>query len=128
VALWAVSASAQPEPASTGAMRHVLLVGNSVNGTVSVIGDDGAQFRNLGTINVIPDLGHRMTKMNLLFWERLIYNRVKREELVKHLEPDEGHRFIDDLFLSPDGSKLYVSRGNLADVVAFDLADATTTA
>src|SRR5262245_53632761 len=109
-------------------MRRVLLVGNSVNGTVSVLDDDGAGFKNLGTINVIPDLGRRMFVMNTLFWKRLIYNRVKRAELVKNLEPDGGNRFIDDLFLSPDGTTLYVSRGNLGDVVAFDLADATTSA
>jgi DNA-binding beta-propeller fold protein YncE len=128
VSLVAVSAGAQPPSSSNGASRNVLLVGNSVNGTVSVIDDDGKMFRNLGTINVIPDLGRRMTTMNLLFWRRLIYNGVKKRELVSHLEPDAGHRFIDDLFLSTDGTKLYVSRGNLADIVAFDLADAMTSA
>ncbi len=126
--LVAFSAGAQPPSAPDAAMRNALLVGNSVNGTVTVLDDDGSRFRNLGTINVIPDLGRRMFDMNLLFWRRLIYNRVKRAELVTHLEPDGGNRFIDDLFLSPDGTKLYVSRGNLGDVVAFDLADPKTSA
>ena len=109
-------------------LRDVLLVGNSVNGTVTVIDDDGQTFRNLGTINVIPDLGTRMLTMNMLFWQRLIYGFVKRAQLVTHLEPDGGNRFIDDLFLSPDGTVLYVSRSNLADVVAFDLADPQSSA
>ena len=72
VALVAVTAGAQPPTSSSGASRNVLLVGNSVNGTVSVIDDDGTTFRNLGTINVIPDLGRRMTNMNLLFWLSIV--------------------------------------------------------
>ncbi|NUR26560.1 MAG: YncE family protein, partial [Catenulispora sp.] len=33
-----------------------------------------------------------------------------------------GDRFVDDATISPDGRTLYVSRGNLDDVAAFDLA------
>src|SRR6185369_13016520 len=38
-----------------------------------------------------------------------------------HFEPSNGERFVDDLFVSPDGTKLYASRSNLGDVAAFDL-------
>ena len=33
-----------------------------------------------------------------------------------------GDRFVDDATLSPDGRTLYVSRGHLDDVAAFDIA------
>src|SRR5262245_55908223 len=99
VLLTAGRAGAQPAP-SPG--RSVLLVGNSVNGTVSVLDDDGRTFQNLGTINVIPDLRKRMIRMNLLIWPRLAYGFVKHRQLIKHGEPDHGNRFVDDLFLSPD--------------------------
>ncbi|MFD0632761.1 YncE family protein [Catenulispora yoronensis] len=36
-----------------------------------------------------------------------------------------GDRFVDDATVSPDGHTLYVSRGNLDDVAAFDLATHT---
>jgi len=44
--------------------------------------------------------------------------------VVKHFEPSGGDRFVDDVFVSPDGATLYVSRSNLGDVAAFDLTRA----
>src|ERR1700690_2626532 len=47
----------KPDDAAPHAMRNVLVVGNSVSGTVSFIDDH--TFRNLGSVNVIPDLATR---------------------------------------------------------------------
>jgi YVTN family beta-propeller protein len=91
-------------------LRDVVLVGNSVAGTVSVL--DGHTFANLGSVNVIPDLAQRLAGMNPV--ERAAYEVVRQQE--------GGDRFADDAYLSPDGRTLYVSRGNLDDAVAFDLA------
>jgi DNA-binding beta-propeller fold protein YncE len=101
-------ASADPAPDST--LRDVLLVGNSAAGTISFL--DGHTFANLGSFNVIPDLPERLASMNPV--ERAAYELVRQQE--------GGDRFADDVYLSPDGRRLYVSRGNLDDVVAFDLA------
>jgi len=90
-------------------LRDVVLIANSVGGTVSFL--DGTTFANLGSVNVIPDLAERLAAMNPL--ERAGYEIVKQQE--------GGDRFVDDLFPSPDGRVLYVSRANLSDVVAFDL-------
>ena len=46
---------------------------------------------------------------------------MKYKQLLHHFEPGGGNRFVDDIFLSPDGRVLYVSRANLGDVAAFDL-------
>jgi DNA-binding beta-propeller fold protein YncE len=97
-------------PASASALRDVILVGNSAAGTVSFL--DGHTYADLGSFNVIPDLQERLSSMNPI--ERAAYEVVRQQE--------GGDRFADDLYLSPDGRRLYVSRGNLDDVAAFDLA------
>ena len=101
------------------ASTEVLLVGNSLEGSVSFI--DTNTLENIGTVNVYPD----RSKMNFFIYANPVravaYNIVKRKQLLHHFEPGSGDRFVDDIFLSPDGSVLYVSRSNLGDVAAFDL-------
>ncbi|GAA2883624.1 YncE family protein [Streptosporangium fragile] len=90
--------------------REVLLVGNAKGGTVSFL--DAATYRNLGSLNAVPDLAERLRAMNPV--ERAGYETVNRIQ---------GYRkLVDDMALSPDGRTLYVSRGNLSDAVAFDVA------
>jgi YVTN family beta-propeller protein len=96
-------------PADTAPVRDVMLVGNSASGTVTFL--DGSTFANLGSLNVIPDLAERLAEMTPI--ERAGYEIVKQQE--------GGDRFVDDMFVGPDGRTLYVSRSNLPDVVAFDL-------
>jgi DNA-binding beta-propeller fold protein YncE len=93
-------------------LRDVLVVGNSQAGTVSFI--DGHSFTNLGSFNVTPDLQARLDEIYLNpIW-------LAGYEAVKGIEG--GDRFVDDATMSPDGRTLYVSRGNLDDVAAFDVA------
>ena len=103
----------------SAATSKVLLVGNSVDGTVSFI--DTETQENIGSVDVYPD----RNKMNFLIYANPVravaYNVVKYKQLLHHYEPSSGNRFVDDIFLSPDGTVLYVSRSNLGDVAAFDL-------
>jgi YVTN family beta-propeller protein len=105
--------------ATRTAMRDVLLVGNSVAGTVSFV--DGHTFQNLGSVNVIPDLNERLAAIKGDFVHSIAYGLIADRQKIKHFEPSNGQRFVDDLFVSPDGTTLYVSRSNLGDVAAFDL-------
>jgi len=100
-------------------LRDVLLVGNSVSGTVSFV--DPQTFENLGSVNVLPDFDEVMTAITLDLVRFVAYPIVKNAQLLHHFEPSNGDRFVDDLFVSPDGKVLYVSRSNLGDVAAFDL-------
>ncbi len=105
----AAPAQANPAQANPAQLRDVVLIGNSVEGTVSFL--DGHTFANLGTLNIVPDLQERLAGMNLV--ERTGYE-VVRGRL--------GDKFADDMYVSPDGRTLYVSRANLTDVAAFDIA------
>lgn len=97
--------------APADALRDVLVVGNSQDGTVSFL--DGHTFANLGSFNVVPDLQQRMTEIYLNPVWLAGYEAVQAVE--------GGTRIVDDAQLSPNGRILYVSRGNLDDVAAFDL-------
>jgi YVTN family beta-propeller protein len=103
------NAASVPAKALAQPMRNVMVVGNSEAGTVSFL--DGANFANLGSVNVTPDLAERLAGMTPL--ERAGYEIVRAQK--------GGDRFVDDVAVSPDGRTLYVSRSNLADTIAFDL-------
>ena len=109
-----------PAEMSADGLRDVLLVGNGVAGSVSFV--DAHSFENLGTVNVIPDLDEVMGLISTDVLRSVAFSAVKNAQLLHHFEPSNGDRFVDDVFVSPDGTRLYVSRSNLGDVAAFDLS------
>ncbi|MGV9851487.1 YncE family protein [Streptomyces sp. NPDC003442] len=108
----AVSASAQPKTAD---LREVMFVGNNWDGTADVIKSTGDLAR-IGRINVIPDKDQRLTEIYL--------NPIKLAFFLGiRLGPGEGHdQFVDDMYSTPDGSAIVVSRPSFADVVSIDVA------
>jgi DNA-binding beta-propeller fold protein YncE len=105
---------------ASSSLRDVLLIGNAVGGTVSFI--DGRTFANLGSFNIVPDLQTRLANMTAAQW--INYQLANSQEAT--VDPAVGgDRFVDDMAISPDGTTMYVSRANLDDVVAFDLATHT---
>lgn len=96
---------------ASAATKNVMVIGNAEAGTVSFL--DGTTYNNLGSFNAVPDLAWRKTviflnPITLVGWEV-----VKGQK--------GGERLVDDVAMSPDGTKLYVSRGMLMDTAAFDL-------
>jgi YVTN family beta-propeller protein len=108
-----------PDAGGRRSLRDVLLVGNSVSGSVSFL--DARTFENLGSIDVIRDFDQVKADIDADLIRFIAYPIVKNAQLIHHFEPGGGDRFVDDLFVSPDGTVLYVSRSNLGDVAAFDL-------
>ncbi|MEU8873706.1 YncE family protein [Streptomyces javensis] len=108
----AVSASARPK---TAELREVMFVGNNWDGTADVIKSTGDLAR-IGRINVIPDKDQRLTEIYL--------NPIKLAFFLGiRLGPGEGHdQFVDDMYSTPDGSAIVVSRPSFADVVSIDVA------
>ncbi|MDO0909565.1 YncE family protein [Streptomyces sp. DT2A-34] len=108
-------ATAATAAADSAALREVLFVGNNWDGTADVIKSSG-DFARIGRIDVIPDKDERMAEINAdpIKW---IYFMAIRNSV------GEGHdQFVDDMYSTPDGTSMVVSRPSFADVVSIDLA------
>lgn len=106
-----LAACAIAAPSSNAATRDVVVVGNAFGGTVSFL--DGNTYSNLGSINIAPDRLTRkillqLNPINLVGW-----NVVKSQK--------GGENYVDDVATSLDGKIVYVSRGILQDVAAFEI-------
>ncbi|MEV8629396.1 YncE family protein [Streptomyces sp. NBC_01268] len=113
-AVGGTGAAAPPEQRSAEALREVMFVGNNWDGTADVIASRG-DFARVGRVNVIPDREERMREIYL--------NPVKLAYFLGvRSGPGEGHdQFVDDMYATPDGSAMVVSRPSFADVVSLDL-------
>ncbi|WP_151475796.1 YncE family protein [Streptomyces albicerus] len=108
-------ATAAGAPTASADLREVMFVGNNWDGTADVI-KSGGDFAKIGRINVIPDKEERLAEINAdpIKW---IYFLAIRNGV------GEGHdQFVDDMYSTPDGSAMVVSRPSFADVVSIDLA------
>ncbi|MFE0650496.1 YncE family protein [Streptomyces sp. NPDC059534] len=104
------SSAAAPE----SGLREVMFVGNNWDGTADVIAARG-DFGRVGRLNVIPDKEQRLREI-YLNPIRLAYFLGVRSG------PGEGHdQFVDDMYATPDGSAMVVSRPSFADVVSLDV-------
>ena len=109
-------AAAGPRPTD---VVPVLFVGNNWDGTADVIQQGGTSSRPTFTrearLNIIPDIQERMLEI-ATDPVRLGYFLAIRQLV------GEGHdQYVDDMFASPDGRILVVSRPSLADVIGLDL-------
>lgn len=96
------SASAASAPS-----RAVLAVGNTYDGTVTMI--DAHTLKPLGSpLNVIPDGNTPRDPTQAAAYPAIIASRGEVN-------------YTQDIAVSPDGGALYVSRGYLGDVGAFSL-------
>lgn len=111
----APAASAAPNTAADDALREVLFVGNNWDGTADVI-EPAGDLSRIGRINVLPDREERLTEIYL--------NPIKLAYFLGIRETvGEGHdQFVDDMYTTPDGASVVVSRPSFADVVSIDLA------
>ncbi|MEU4980121.1 YncE family protein [Streptomyces sp. NPDC021969] len=113
VAAPAATASAAPD--APAGLREVMFVGNNWDGTADVIRSTG-DFARIGRIDVVPDKAERMAEINAdpIKW---IYFQAIRNGV------GEGHdQLVDDMYSTPDGASVVVSRPSFADVVSVDLA------
>ncbi|MBV1936152.1 YncE family protein [Streptomyces sp. BV286] len=112
-----VTAPATATGASPAAadLREVMFVGNNWDGTADVIKSSG-DFAKVGRINVIPDKDQRMAEINADPIRWIAFMTIRNSV-------GEGHdQFVDDMYSTPDGTSMVVSRPSFADVVSIDLA------
>ncbi|HEY6794510.1 MAG TPA: YncE family protein [Kineosporiaceae bacterium] len=101
--------------ASSAPLQKVLFVGNNWDGTADVIHASG-DFASIGRINVVPDRAQRMAEISADPVKLIFYTAVKNG-------PGEGHdQLVDDMYATPDGRSMVVSRPSFADVVSIDLS------
>ncbi|KAB2343678.1 YncE family protein [Actinomadura rudentiformis] len=106
---------ANAAPANAAPLQEVMLVGNNWEGTADVIKSRG-DFAKIGRINLIPDKDDRLREI-YLNPVRLAFFLGIRETV------GEGHdQFVDDMYSTPDGSAIVVSRPSFADVASIDTA------
>ncbi|MER7952531.1 YncE family protein [Streptomyces sp. NPDC096079] len=100
--------------AAPAGLQEVMFVGNNWDGTADVIAARGDLHR-VGRVNVIPDKEERLREIYL--------NPVKLAFFLGvRTGPGEGHdQFVDDMYATPDGASMVVSRPSFADVVSLDL-------
>ncbi len=112
------SSAATLSTSSTGTTsdgtRDVMFVGNNWDGTATIV--DGRTHRVIKTISTIPDEDERMAE---------IYTNPDKLAFFLAIQQaiGEGHtQYTDDMFSTPDGRLVAVSRPSFADVVGIDLA------
>jgi hypothetical protein len=115
-----VPATAAPVPTTAGfltGLRDVMFVGNNWAGTATIV--DARSLRVLKTgVNLIPDKRQELDDI-LLSPDKLAFYLLIQQG------PGEGHdQYVDDMFTTPDGRYLAVSRPSFADVVWVDIAKA----
>ena len=109
----ATNASARGDDGPEG-IRHVVFVGNNWDGTADVLYPHD-HYRRVARINIVPDLQQRLLEI-YTNPDKLAYFLAIRQLI------GEGHdQFVDDMYSTPDGRLLIVSRPSLADVVGIDL-------
>ncbi|MEU2423344.1 YncE family protein [Streptomyces sp. NPDC007851] len=111
-----VTAPATAATAASGAsLREVLFVGNNWDGTATVLNSTG-DFAKVGQLNVIPDKDARIAEINADPIKWIYYTSIRNEV-------GQGHdQYADDMYSTPDGRSVVVSRPSFADVVSIDLA------
>jgi DNA-binding beta-propeller fold protein YncE len=114
VALLVVAGTPAASAAGAPSLQEVMFVGNNWDGTVDVIHSSGT-FAKIGRINVVPDRTQRLTEIYLNPIKLAFYLGVQQG-------PGEGHdQLVDDMYTTPAGDALVVSRPSFADVVSIDL-------
>ena len=116
----AVAALALPASAAAGAggTEEVIFAGNNWDGTASVL-DPAQGYEEIARMNIVPDHDVRMAEI-LLNPVDLVYFLAIRQAV------GEGNdQFVDDMYTTPDGELLIVSRPSFKDVVGIELDDCT---
>jgi DNA-binding beta-propeller fold protein YncE len=104
----------QPAAAATS-LQQVMFVGNNWEGTIDVIKSTGT-YAKIGHINAIPDKSDRLWSIYLNPIALAFYLGIQQG-------PGEGHdQYVDDMYSTPDGSAVVVSRPSFADVVQINLS------
>src|SRR5690606_24075873 len=99
--------------ASAADTRPVIFVGNNWEGMIDVI--DAETYTTIGRIDGVPDKRKRTTE--------ILFNPLKllAFQAIRIFIGEGNDQFVDDMYSTPDGRLLAVSRPSLADVVGINI-------
>ena len=115
---------APPAKPTTGGgrdRRHpVIFVGNNWDGTADIVSTRKRSFRKLARINIVPDYRERILE--------ICTNPVDLGYFVaiRELVGEGNDQLVDDMYSTPNGRLLVVSRPSFRDVVAIRLTGPKT--
>jgi len=97
-----------------------MFVGNNWEGTADVISTRGRKFRTLARINIVPDYTERVAEICL--------NPIDLGYFlgIRELVGEGNDQLVDDMYSTPDGKLLVVSRPSFKDVVGIHIAGPKT--
>ncbi|WP_336087374.1 YncE family protein [Nocardia sp. SSK8] len=114
-ALCAVFAVEMNEASASPGLQEIMLVGNNWEGTADVIRSTG-DFGKVGRIDLIPDKDERLREIQRDPLRLAFFYGIRAMV-------GEGHdQYVDDMYTTPDGTAIVVSRPSFADVVSIDTA------
>ena len=101
--------------------RKVIFIGNNWEGTADIVATQGPKkFKTVSRINIVPDYTERVMEICLNPVD-LVYFLAIRE-----LVGEGNDQLVDDMYSTPDGKLLVVSRPSFRDVVAIHLVGPET--
>ncbi|KAI8813207.1 serine/threonine protein kinase [Cladochytrium replicatum] len=100
--------------AAAADLQPVLLVGNNWEGTATVV-TASAPFTKLGLVNIVPDKAERIKEINANPIQWIVYS------IVKNNVGEGNDQMVDDLYATPDGQSVVVSRPSFGDVASISL-------
>ncbi|MFC0627396.1 YncE family protein [Kribbella deserti] len=106
--------AAHASTSASAATTQVLFVGNNWEGTADVVAST-PDLTKIGRINLIPDKDARLREIHLDPIKLAYFLGIRNSV-------GEGHdQFVDDMYTTPDGASVVVSRPSFADVVSVSL-------
>lgn len=94
--------------------RPVVFVGNNWGGTIDIV--TPRTFRRIARINAIPDEAERMAEIATDPVRLAYFNAIAQ------FIGEGNNQYVDDMYSTPDGRRVVVSRPSFADVVSIDMA------
>ena len=113
-----------PNPSQGGShdpKQKVMFVGNNWEGTADIIATEGPKkFKTLARINIVPDYEKRVAE--------ICANPVDLGYFlgIRELVGEGNDQLVDDMYSTPDGRLLVVSRPSFKDVVAIHMVGPAT--
>lgn len=120
----------EPQPAETGpsdAKQQVIYVGNNWEGTADVIATEGPRkFKRVARLNIVPDYAERIDEICNPANPGYEAGQLPYFLAIRTAIGEGNDQLVDDMFSTPDGKLLVVSRPSFKDVIGLRIAGPRT--